>query len=85
MLLLLIHSSLFISAGDFPYGLYYGPQMTPNQNGDGILLTHDNEIFKLDCANTLWFWKKEPKSLQMSRWFHLMFRVPSKLLENCNN
>jgi len=72
--------------GDFPYDLYESPQMTPTQNGDGVLLTHRENIFKLDCTNTTsCLWKKEPNSLQIVRINHLMFTVPSKLLENCNN
>jgi len=72
--------------GDFPVNLEYGPQMTTTPNGDGVLLTYEKDIFKLDCTSTTsCIWKKEPNSLQISRYSHLMFTLPSKLLENCNN
>merc|ERR1712086_534768 len=72
--------------GDFPYEIEYGDQMTPTQNGDGVLLTSGYDIFKLDCTSTTsCLWKKEPNSLKIYREDHLMFTVPSKLLENCNN
>jgi len=72
--------------GDFPYKIKYGDQMTPTQNGDGVLLTSGYDIFKLDCTSTTsCLWKKEPNSLKIYRRHHLMFTVPSKLLENCNN
>merc|ERR1712008_129272 len=71
--------------GDLPYDTY-GARMTPTQNGDGVLLTSENDIFKLDCTSTTsCLWKKEPNSLKIYRRHHLMFTVPSKLLENCNN
>ncbi len=64
----------------------HGPQMTQTQNGDGVLLTDEIDIFKLDCTNTTsCLWKKQPNNLQIYRNHHLMFTVPSKFLENCNN
>ena len=72
--------------GDFPYDLEYGPKMTTTQTGDGVLLTYENDIFKLECTSTTsCLWKKEPNNLKIFRQHHLMFTVPSKLLKNCNN
>ena len=71
---------------EFMRGLEWGPQMTTTRNGDGLLLTHRKAILKLDCTSTTsCLWKKEPNSLQVHRFHHLMFTVPSSLLENCNN
>ena len=71
--------------GDFPYYLDDGPQMTATQNGDGVLLTYENDIFNLECTSTTsCLWKEEPTRLKISRHFHLMFTVPSKLLKNCS-
>jgi len=72
--------------GDVPVDLYYGAQMTTTQNGDSVLLTYGKDIFKLYCTNTTsCLWKKESNSLQIYRQWHLIFTVPSTLLENCNN
>ena len=87
-LLLWIHYFLFISAVDLLWwqNLSNGPKMTTTQNGDGVLLTHQKDIFKLDCtSHTSCIWKKESNSLQINRKRHLMFTVPSTILENCNN
>ena len=74
------------SLGDLTYDVDFGPQMTTTQDGDGVLLTHMKDIFKLDCTNTTsCLWRKEPNNLKINRNWHLMFTVPSTLLENCNN
>jgi len=71
---------------EFMRVLERGPQITTTRNGDGLLLTHRKAILKLDCTSTTsCLWKKEPNSLQVHRYHHLMFTVPSTLLENCNN
>ena len=60
------------------------PAMTKTGDGQGLLLTYNKGVYSFFCENaTNCYWKSKPYSLEIERPFHVMFRVPASLVDEC--
>merc|ERR1719221_1462486 len=62
----------------------FGAKMTTSGNGKGLLMTYEDKIYSFDCDSpTTCFWTEEETKLKIRRHTHLMFTVPTSLVEEC--
>ena len=74
----------FPTCVDLPTDMYYGSKMSPTADGKGLLLSYEKSIYEFNCQTETNCWFTETDiELQISRIFHLMFQVPSTLLNEC--
>ena len=62
-----------------------GSKMTTTGNGKGLLMTHEDKIYSFDCDSaTSCFWTEKETKLKISREDHLMFTVPTSVVDDCD-
>ena len=72
-----------ISAAKLPEKMY-GLRMSPTPDGKSVILTHEKQIYRLNCQKgRRWTWETLPNELQISRKGHIQLTVPKNVLNNC--
>ena len=67
-----------------PIPFMKGSRMATTSQGDEIIMTYNKDIYTLKCkSETNCIWSKEPYSLQISRYGHVMLPVLASFLEHC--
>ena len=74
----------WFQATALPTRAMFGPKMATTSQGDGLIMTHEKNVFTYQCkSETGCKWSKEPYSLQISRYWHVMLPVVVPFLDNC--
>ena len=84
LLILFQHCSVLILANSKESENWTGSRMAPSASSDGLTLTHGNKVFSFECETSIpCKWQKMNYETKIFRKSHLMFIVPSVLVQQC--
>ena len=74
----------FVSGEDLPWRIQSYAKMTESANRKGLLITNYKLVYSFQCSSSSdCRWVKESYELKVSRYGHVMLKVPASLVEDC--
>ena len=84
LLILFQHCSVLILANSKESRNWTGSRMAPSASADGLTLTNENKVYSFECETSIpCKWRKMNYETKIFRKSHLMFIVPSVLVQQC--
>ena len=77
--------ALLFSGRDLPDPIWGGSSMTTTAEGDGLIMTYGQAIYRFKCvsSDSCFFEKDENFFLRITRTKHFLLAVPPSLVEDC--
>ena len=84
LLILFQHCSVLVLANSKESENWRGSRMAPSASADGLTLTNENKVYSFECETSIpCKWQKMDYETKIFRKSHLMFIVPSELVQEC--